>query len=291
MSLWLAQVAGFYDKEGLDVKIDLAPGVTVSLIVGGRDDVGYSGAATALVPVDSGIETSIIYAVSTDTVSAYVAGAPGVNSLTDCTRIATTAAGTSSYAWARAYAALPRVTHDVVPLSDPSTLAATLISGRANCGIGPAVLMTSAIDQAHFRFIVDPSNPATLPAGYPKGYVGVGAAVWGLKSTFERRRGDMVKFIRALRHADELIRKTSPSELASLLRKSDDWKPVDAEVLSKQIESVKPFLAPHDGMIEMSEWPEQLKHFSYANEKIKPDDPKWAWKSRVDNSYNEQARK
>jgi ABC-type nitrate/sulfonate/bicarbonate transport system substrate-binding protein len=288
-NVWVAQQAGFFEQQGLDVKITVSPGNTPTLIASGREDVGDSSAANALVPVGDGIETALIYNASADTAAAFVAGAPDVKSLADCKSLVTAATGTSLFSWATMFTGYPNVTDDIVPIADPASISPTLISGRSNCGVGTRDLLAGAVAKAKFHYIVDPTDPSTLPPEFPKNYSGAGGAFWGLAATFKERRSDIVKFLRAIRQADEFIQSKPPAEVAQVLLKSPDWKPFDAETVAGQIERAKPFLAPNKGEILESEWPTSLEHFAVANKAIKVDDPKWSFKSRVDNSYLEEA--
>jgi len=101
LPLWIAFEDGSFSKAGLNVTIDTVGGNVGTEIVSDQADLGVIGVGSALAPVQNGADTSVVYYNALT--ESFVFGATGVNSVSQCTKAATSVAGTTSAAAAVLY--------------------------------------------------------------------------------------------------------------------------------------------------------------------------------------------
>jgi NMT1/THI5 like len=280
--MWIAQTKGFYTAVGLNVNLEQVNSNVVALVTGGRADIASSGLSSSLAPVTSGVQTTMVYAQTSATVSAFVAGASNVKSIKDCKTVATNAVGSATYAYTLLYAHITGAKFQVIPVSNPSALASTLTSGHANCGISSYDFLRAALTNG-FHLIVNPEVASTRPPGLIT--AGAGQGVWGVRDHLIQKRADVVKFLTAVRMADKWMASASPEAIATQLRKSSDWQDIPAATISDEVKTIKSLYAPNDGAIPQDSWQSDIAYFGYVISDFNGSDPQWSYSQRVDMSY------
>lgn len=281
---YIAQTEGYFSAEGLKVTVKQAGSNTLNLVVGGQADVGMIGATAALFPVKSGKQTSLIFANDTSASFAYAAtGKPGISSLKDCKRVAAGATGTSTFAMAALLKQALGASFTIVPFTTPDTTLATVLSGQSDCVVSNLSLLKPSVDSGKLRLIVDPAKPSTVPAGIPASGPGIG--VWGLKAHLADRHDATVKLVASLGKAIQFIRDHNDTQVAQVLRKSQDFAAVPEDKLASQVAVERKFLSTPNGNIPASDWAAYLRFAKMSLPAIDPAGATWSYGSRVDMAF------
>jgi NitT/TauT family transport system substrate-binding protein len=286
--LWVAQSKGYYKDEGLNVTLVIGAANTVPLVVGGRGEVASSGVSSALPPVAQGVQTSMIYAQTSATVSAFVVGNAEVKTINDCKTVATNAVGTGAYAYAVAYKQITHANYQLIPIGDPTQVATTLIANRADCGISSYDFLLPSLSHG-FHVVVNPTDPSTRPVGFIQ--AGAGQGLWGVSTNLTKDRAEVVKYLTAIHMADQWMAQASPNEIATELRMNKDWQAIPAATIAAEVGVVKSLYAPYGGQIPPDTWASDIKYFGFVISDFNPDAPQWSYGQRVDMSYLNAATK
>jgi ABC-type nitrate/sulfonate/bicarbonate transport system substrate-binding protein len=284
---WTAVVNGYFDKEGLDLSYKVVGSNVVTTIVAGQADIAMIGAASAFIPVNQGIETTVLYSHSGGGSSGFAFGVPKIQSINDCTRVAAFSLGSAGYAWAIFEKALYKGKWDIVGMDVPTAIAA-ISSGNVDCAIGNYGTFGQLLQQGKLKLLVDPRNKASLPKSFPLDTSE--GAIFGLKTTVQKRHGAIQRFLRAMSRALSDIKKETSAQLASTIRKSPDFQPFNETALASTIDVLKPFFSPLDGYVPKSGWGQTMTFYKEGGlTYIDPADPKWSYERRVDMSDYEKA--
>jgi NMT1/THI5 like len=292
---YLAVVGGYTKAQGLDVTIkNVGSANVLNLVVAGQADIGETGLATALVPVNQGKDTKIILGLTGHGASAFVSAAkPGITSITQCTRVSSTVQGTAGYTWAALYKYLFKSKYTIVPLSDSTTLLPSILSGSSDCAVSGYPSVAAAVDAGKVHLLIDPAHPATLPARVkPSFNAAAEVGLFGLTSTLKSKRADIVKLLKAINNAYKALLATStPAQLASLLRQHPDYAALSQDALTTQIAQADFAQYPAKGYLFQDTWKAEFGWlvnglpFTLPNLK----DPIWSYKNRVDMTYYDTA--
>lgn len=287
--VWVADVEGFYEDENLDVEITVAGANLVNLLVSGQADIGVLGTSSAFLPVREGRSTSILYLNSGGAIGGFLAAEPGVETVNDCTRMATFNVGSSGYAWTVLYKEAFNADYDIVPVQDVPAIISTVTSGGANCAVSSLAAFGEQLENGDLHLIVDPRDEEAFPPSIPRNLVE--GAVWGMTDRLEEKQSAIVRFLRAYHEGFQTINASTSGEIAELLRNADsEWRAFPREALTERIESTRFSFTPLDGYVPPDVWSGTLQFFREGGlDFIDPDDPEWSYEERVDTSYYEEA--
>jgi ABC-type nitrate/sulfonate/bicarbonate transport system substrate-binding protein len=281
----IAKLKGYFTEEGLDANVSITGAAnTLTSVVSGQSDLGATGPTAAFGPVRDGKETSIVYSGNALAESAAVAATSKISSLGQCSRMATSPPGTSSYGWAVWYKKNLGAKYEIVQINDTPSILASVISGTSDCAVTTLSAFLPSANAGKLHFLYDPRDRKNMPAGFPADLPGGG--FWGLKVNLKSKKEALTRFFRAILKATAYVTKTSSSEIATLLRKDADWQPLSQDAITQIYEAGKPFLFPNGGYIAPSIWPSYLDYTSSAGQSfVVPSDSKWSYAERVDMSY------
>lgn len=288
--LFFAKVRDYYKDEHLSVEIrNLGGANNVPALVAEQIDLATQGVSAAFPPVQQGKEMSIVYSLSGNGDTGFLAATGNVKSASECKRLVTGTAATASYGYAALYKAALNASYEIVSTPDTPTQLAMLLSGQVDCQAGSFSNLFTAIDEGKVHLIVDPRDPSTVPAKAPKELVEVG--LFGVKDHLQKRSDAIARFIKVLDRAVNDMKGMQPSAIADELRKDDAYKTYTSAQLTKLIDGERTFLTPNVGFVPSSLWPDEIKWVQYALPYVNATDPKWSYESRVDMSYWQAANK
>jgi hypothetical protein len=285
--VWATQQAGYFENENLTVEIKAVGAGQLGLLVADQADLGIQSPSGVLLPVNSGKETTILFANSGRGIGGFMAAGPNIQKVTDCKRVATLALGSAVYAWTTVYKKAFGANYEIVSVNDLPSEVALITSGSTDCAISSYAAFSPGLDSGKLHLIVDPRNPSTLPAAVSQQLnAAVEGSVFGLTEHVKQRKGAIQRFMRAyLKGLSEIIQKQSASQIAALLRKSPDWQPIAQEKLAPLMDITKFSWAPNGGYISKSQWTTELQWIAGGGTSLgNLDDPKWAYDRRVDMS-------
>jgi hypothetical protein len=289
--LWVAQAAGLFAKQHLDVKIIVAGATSATEVVSGHADLADIGPAGALAAAQKGAQTSIIYYNTNGSLAGLVAAKSDVTSLSQCKRMGSLGEGSTLMANVVMYQAAAKTNYDIVPFADNPTVVASLMSGSVTCAVGSWNIFGPQLTSHKLHLIVDPSDPATIPAGTPPGSHLVGGVLWGMKPNLSARRDVIVRFMRAYQQAVPMIRKYPVDKLAGMLKQSKDWAGVPADTVAKALDAERSAMVPSDppGYIAPSIWADALSYFKAGGLPGSTTDAAYSYANRVDMSFYKAA--
>lgn len=281
---YIAQEKGYFNDANLKVTILIAGANAANSVISGEADIAQTGSTAALFPVANGKETSLIF--ENDTLASFTyfgASDPGVKSLQDCKIVAAASAGTPPYAMAVLMKEKTNANYNVVPYNTPDAQLAALLSGNADCTAGTLSFLKPSLDNKKVHVIAAPDVKGTIPASIPLDAPGI--AVWGLSSHLQSERVAVERFVGAMVKAADFFEKSSDEDVATLLRKNDNFKPVPLEQLTQQVATERPFLPKDPGQIPKASWSNYLEFAKVSVKGLSVDDPGWAYTKRVDMSF------
>jgi ABC-type nitrate/sulfonate/bicarbonate transport system substrate-binding protein len=284
--LYVAKHTGLFEAQGLDVNIAVSVAI-VQQLVSGQADLSFSGTTAAFGPAASGNPMSIIYGTAGGGLGAYtIAGPSNVTSISQCRRMASSFAGTSTYAWANYLKRTMRLGYDVIPVASTAARAATLVSGNADCMNSSPGSLVPLVDAGRAHFILDPRNKARLPRNFPRELSEIG--VFGSTEHLKDIRPRVVSFMRAMNNASRVLVSRSPRELAALVKREPGLSATSEDDIAKALELLKPFFLPRSGYVAANVWPQQLQWLTDAGLGLDFGDSKFSYRSMVDMSFYNQ---
>jgi hypothetical protein len=292
MQAYLSLYNGAFDAENVSVNLKVvSPGAIAATIISGQADVAMSGPATVFPLVKNGQDASIIYQTTTNGISGYVVGNPKIKSVKDCTKFASSQQGSTAYAWAEEYKKLFNANYTILQLTDTTTIPAAVVSGTADCAGGAQSNFAAQLAAHQVLTLIDPANPKTLPSNFPKPIMG--GCIWGVKSNLQSKKAAVSAFVKGLQTTlNGTLKKDSPDQLATLMRKSPDFQAVSQADMVTAIQQLKPYVGPNQGNVTQDEWTAELNwSLSTGISYLSTTDPLWSYKQRVDMSYYNAATK
>lgn len=287
---WLGKAAGYFADAGLDLDIKILGSAVVAGVVSGNADLVMSGLGTSLPLPRDGKEVSWIYAYNGNGSAAWMAGTVGVRSAQDCKRMVTAHEGTVAYQWAVQMKKWFNASYELVPIQDSGAAGAAIGSPPDNnCGTNAYSLFAPFIASGKLHVIFDPTNPATFPPAYVPGMPEGG--VWGLKSAIASKRSAVQKFLKAMdRVRTDALKKRTPEELATLMRKNQEFQTYTQDALASYFKTVAFSWTPNDGYIPSSVWNPLITFIHDGGTTFAdPADPKFSYSALVDMSYYDAA--
>lgn len=291
--VFLAQAKGYFDDAGVKVNVKNAGANVLSSLTSGQSDLVMFGAGLSLVPAQAGKPTNIIYSfLGNGNAAAVAVGANSdVKSLADLSgkRVGVLGTGGSSFGFGTIYSKYV-VDHGgqafkTVSVGDLPSLVNSLVSGRIDAVVGTGSWFAQAISQHKARLLLDPTDPNVR-----KQFIGDGnfmeAGVFGLKDNLASKHDAVVRFIKAIKRANDDLQSESPQTIADTLRKLPEFKAVSAGDLATSAKYNKSFWAPTDGVIDQQNWTDSLKIYGTWNlPNINVKSPDFAYDKMIDPSF------
>ena len=223
--VWYADTLGYFNRNGLDLSITVNTSATTSL-VSGQADLGLSGATTGMTLAKQGVQTSFIYTNGDATIGGSAVGLPSVKSIAQCSRMSVFPIGSTAYGYAADEKKLYGTNYSIVPMST-TVQDAGLAAGTVDCGIADESTWGSLLTSGKVHLLVDPRKTSTLPKGFPTHIAGWG--FWGIKSTLQAHRTEVVDFLKGINQAWTAYKKMSSLQVAAVLCRSPDLPPISAQ--------------------------------------------------------------
>jgi ABC-type nitrate/sulfonate/bicarbonate transport system substrate-binding protein len=282
---WAAE-QGYFQRAGLNVQVELTSTGTTAAMVGGRLDLVLGSPGNLFGTINDGKPVQFVF--QNDTAPFVVVAAdPKITSITQCKSVATGAPGTNALAATVLSQRLFKTKWTTIPLTDPSAFGPTIISGRADCGIGPNILYVSSVMQGKLHVIFNSADKSELPAGWPGGTMQV---IGGLTSDISTKGPVIAKFLKVyLAAIKDFIATPSADEAATLIAGGNGWEGLSPAVLTSEINAQKPAMAPNNGYVTPAEWQAMLSFQANGGLSIvNPSDSKWSYANLVNMSYYDQ---
>lgn len=276
--------SGLFKKYNLDVSYIVSdPTTTSAVLASGNADLAFSGTATAFLPVLQGKQTTSIYATSGGGAAAYVAGTAGVKSILDCKKMVEPASSIYS-GWATQLKKLYNATYEIETVNAVALLVPTITGGRADCttlyygGLAPAV------GQGLLHLIVDPTNRASLPPGFPNS--AIEGLLWGNADQVAKKHDAMARFVAAMTQAAKDVKAMTPEQIVEAIKGDPNMSKLPVSTLVDSVKTDRVFYSPNDGVITRDNWNKLLEFLAASNisPQITPSNPVFAYDKMVDST-------
>lgn len=281
---------GYFDNVGLEVRIEVAEAANSAQLVSGQADLFWGTQGALFGIANSGKQVSTVYGTDAGAAGWVVTSDDSIQSPEQCQTVTTATPGTVMYAWTRQLERIYDVQWQITQLTSVPAIAANVVAGRTQCATGNVSYYQAGIDEGRLRVILDPTDKADLPAGWPA--LGVEDVVAGLPKTLGDKREAVQRFLEAYHTALPEYLETSSSDIATTLLDHDNkWAAVGLpKVLAQAVEDYKPLLSPDDGYVSEETWTETLAFFGEGGLDFLNSDPgRFAYGAAVDMSYYEAA--
>jgi ABC-type nitrate/sulfonate/bicarbonate transport system substrate-binding protein len=285
---YLAEVLGYAEDEGLDLKVQSLEANVVSAVVAGRADMAEFGSGSALAPVSEGKDTALVFGVQAGWATGFVAAGDGIDDLSQCKRVSTHPRGSSAYSSAASYKKATGADYELVEFTTPTDVVASVLSGQSDCASSSLGILTPGLSEG-LHLILDARDEAQIPPDSVQGTTGVG--LWGMKDGLAEKKSATVKLMRALAKVQDYLETATPEEVATELVKHPDFAANEVDALAANVKAEVPFFFPNDGRILDEDWEKTLVYYQIGNPAIEPGDDLWSYDSRVDMSYFDEAAK
>lgn len=281
---------GYFDDAGLDVRIEVAEAANSAQLVSGQADLFWGTQGALFGITNSGKQVSTVYGTDAGAAGWVVTSDDSIESPEQCQTVTTSTPGTVMYAWTRQLERIYDVQWQITQLTSVPAIAANVVAGRTQCATGNVSYYQAGIDEGRLRVILDPTDQADLPPGWPA--LGVEDVVAGLPETLGNKRDAIHRFLEAYHTAlPEYLDTSSETIAATLLDYDNKWAAVGApKVLAQAVEDYKPLLSPDGGYVSEETWTETLAFFGEGGLDFLNTDPdRFAYGAAVDMSYYEAA--
>lgn len=255
---YLAETLGYFDDEGIEVEFVENTGAnTGNLMVAGDADVAAWGVGVPIMLSTQGKQAKLLLGGSGVSTSADLIGAPGVEKIEDLRgkRIATLAKGTSTYGAAVYYDKKYDLDAELIVLPDNAAVQSALASGSVQGATGIHGSVAQLVEQGKAVSLVNATDPAQLDEALGGEYV-IGG-YWAMADTVKDKRDDLTSFVRAIERATTYMRETDATEVAAELRKSEAFRSIPEDLLSKLVAADVPGLT--SGLLSQDEWNKTLE--------------------------------
>lgn len=288
--LYVPLVLGYFEDEGLDVTFKTGSTTLIQTLVAGQVDLAYIGSSGATVPAVEGKPTSITYGVVGQGTTAWTVGSPDVKSIDECTRFATSSVGTAPYAWASEINQGFKTGAEIVSIPDQEARVASMETGNVNCMNGSAARLAALVENGRATWLVRPDEPETLPAGTSLDLMEAG--IVSMRDNAEKKRPDMVAFIRAMNRGAEYVKSHTVEEIAAVLMDHTDFAAFNKADLALGIGLDLTTMYPNGGVVDKEAWDDTLAWMDQAGlEGFDPQAPEVSFDEIIDMSYYDEATK
>lgn len=281
---------GYFEEAGLDVRIEVAEAANSAQLVSGQADLFWGTQGALFGIANSGKRVTTVYALDAGSAGWVVTSDDSIQSPDQCRTITTATPGTVMYAWTRQLERIYDVRWEITQLTSVPAIAASVVAGRTQCASGNVSYYQTGIDEGRLRVILDPTDTAALPAGWPA--MGVEDVIGGLPETLEGKRDVVQQFLQTYHGALPEYLDTDAADIAATLLEYDGkWSAVGRpDVLAQAVEDYKPLLSPDDGYVSQETWAETLSFFGEGGLDFLNTDPdRFDYATAVDMSYYEAA--
>jgi ABC-type nitrate/sulfonate/bicarbonate transport system substrate-binding protein len=283
--IYLAEINGYWKDAGLNVSISNAGANLITLVAGGRIDLGYAGITSAFVPVSQGKDTTVVFGGDMAASTSVLAGIAGITSPDQCKRVTTASTGTSAATWASVYKQdLHESGWDIDNVTDPTAELATVLTGQSQCIVGTYLSMAQGFTTGKLHFLINPSDPSTIPSAVQALQQAPGASLFGLTDTLSKKQAALEPLEAGLIKAMQYMKSTPPATQAAALRTNGDWKSQDTATIVDTLNAEIPFLNPGNGLIPESSWAPALQFAKFVVPAVDPTAQEWSYAARVDMS-------
>lgn len=301
-AFWVAEANNLFAKNGVKVKVASynTSGQTANLLASGQIQLAVFGANAVFQLNPRGKKAWMLDELSTFNPGTTVVisnkgitSADQLRSNPNC-RIATTQVGTLPYAYTVRYQKAENLGNCklILEAGGPPLLAA-VSSGSVQAGVVTYANALAALNAGKVKRLVDPLNvPAALaqkvaPHQYPS------FGIVGLQSTVQENSQAVIRFLRAIRQANTLLLKSSPSQLGQESAKLSAFSGASPVLLADAWKAVLGGIptGPQAGYISQSQWQQTLE--GYVDWQIPGydrNDPSNSYGDAVNMSYFNKAK-
>jgi ABC-type nitrate/sulfonate/bicarbonate transport system substrate-binding protein len=283
--IYVAQTQGFFRKAGVKVTVVDAAGNVVTDVVSGQVDIGSNAPSVPLEAVANGADLKVIYANLTGNGSSFLAAAPSVTAVSQCTSMGAGPVGSQTYIQAGLDAKKAGITANVTPYSDYPTMVASLISGQIKCADATYALFASAVQAGTLHLLVDPRKPSTMPPGTSTSGLPIGS-LFASAATIQKKRAALVDFLKGEQRALKYLHTASANAVAADLKHLTDFAQETKAQLAAQVavdQKVQVY-GPNGGLITKATWKAALAYLNRAGTSFNASTGVAAFGSRVDMS-------
>ncbi len=297
--VWIAIADRLFEKNGVQVNVVNTNALTTgsAMLVSGQADLLVTTAFLGLRIATEGKPLSYVINLSNmgARINAFISK-PEIKSveqlaaLGDKCRVILLPTGTATWAIYKGVAGKYKLGCSVSSAGTPPLVLASALSGQFDAAMVNPQDAYGARDAGRANVLIDPLviDDATANQLYP--YQHPLSTVLGLRSNLEAKRGAVIRFVRALRQANEKITASTPAQLGEMTVKLTDVfasTPVSALTQQWQIQKALFPQGPTAGFISASEWNALIAAapavWGFAN--LDPNNPTVRYENIVDMSY------
>jgi len=294
---YLAQAQGYFEEENVEVTIQSdTQANTTPLVVAGQADIGAFATTGPLAAAQQGADTSVIYATGAGGLGGTTVGdgesvrsVEDLRGLSDC-RIGTFPQGTSSFGYGQLYVDRLDLQCELVPLQSAAAEVGALASGRVNAIVGGYAFFVETIAERNAPVIIN-----TLEEQDRQRYIGepfLEVAYWGVSSNLEDKRESVVRYLRAIDRARQLLTSASVEELTPIVSQIEEFSQFPPDQLQAVIQSFKTYtpLAGRNGFIDQPQWTFATERYTlFGIPGYDSESPEVSYEQRIDMSYFTEA--
>jgi ABC-type nitrate/sulfonate/bicarbonate transport system substrate-binding protein len=286
--IYVAEAAKLFQKYGVNVTVEHQTGSnTLTLLSSKKVDLTDLPPPTAMIATSKGFPMSIIYEVTTNTALAMIAPR-GVTSLaqlknkSNC-RIGTAEEGTVVYAATQLIKARYGLNCTVVQAASIPAVLAAVAAGSYQAGV---VTYSAALTATGTNILINPTQ-------YNQEFVQATQAplvvFFGLKDVLNAKRAGIVRFLRAITAAQQIIQTDPLSKVVALIQQDPDYKTVSLATMEKSLQPNLPYIGKSSppGFISTTDWQNALQ--SYTNWGVpgySPSDTAYSYSNLIDMSFD-----
>jgi ABC-type nitrate/sulfonate/bicarbonate transport system substrate-binding protein len=257
--LVLADAKGYFQKEGLDVKLEYLGVPAAQDAIAGDVDLSYSAPTQTFSAIAAGRPVQTIWSstIVNTSLSVAVAQNSTAKTLMDLSgkSIASYPEGSASYGDA-VYLSGLIVAKGGKPLKieqfdDATAIETQIVSGRVAAGLGAGDFFAALIAQKKVRLLVQTQDFRTSPL-----FNFVNSGMFGLTSTISKKHVAVQRLINGMLMAAKFITSSSSAEIASVLKGASmgQYTSESTQDLVNAINADRWFLDKSDGCITEQAW-------------------------------------
>jgi ABC-type nitrate/sulfonate/bicarbonate transport system substrate-binding protein len=299
-SWWIADGAGLFEKHGVDVNVSTYEGAATAMasIAAEQIDVMANSVGLGMTGTAQGLDIKFIYGLSDfNYLNMSVVSKPEIESFEqlaemspDCV-LSVTVPGSAPLGFTNQVAERYGLECERVVGNNMPGVLSLVASGQADAAtVFPSQAVT-ARDAGQVNILYDAfeATPEEGEALIPDSFLFGGMITTG--SVIEEKRESLVRMLRALDEANDMIDELSPEELAEITKNvSEPWLATPVEVIAEQWELAKGY--HHEGEVTEEQWQAALEGFSsdFESAAIDPANPAQAFDVAVDMGPLQDAR-
>lgn len=299
--VWVALAESLFEKNGVKVNVVSTNALTTgpAMLVSGSADLLATTTFLGLRIALEGKQLSLIYNLSNMSMraNAFVAK-PSIKSMeqlaamgTSC-RVILLPTGSAGWAIYQGLAAQYKLKCATSTAGTTPLVIAGALSGQFDAALLNPQDAYSAREAGKVNVLLDPMTMGDAEVKQIYRYEHPLSTVFGLRETVAGKREAVVRFVKALRQAGDLIAKMSPQQLAEMSRRlTEAFGTTPANALAQQWQIQKTMI-PASGAISEPEWTSLVAAaplvWGFAN--LNPAEPALKYGSIIDMSYFNTAK-